>query len=168
MPLVFDCRCSARWDADKLLATEKFSNLSAQSFAQIEVNARNACSSNDKVRNFIPIREDSPIGKSVYRKEKGTVIEVEPHDNRKITTLITNTRAPNLEEMKVIADLFHSATTIIGDEARSIKVHDRWATGSYDRFQDGARDDMNAICGTCKALLFSTSHLKGCKFFINP
>jgi hypothetical protein len=122
----------------------------------------------DKLRNFIPIREDSAIGKSVYRKEKGTVIEVELHDNRKITTLITNTRAPNLEEMKVIAELFHSATTIIGNKARSIKVHDRWATGSYDRFQDGARDDMNAICGTCKALLFSTSHLKGCKFYINP
>jgi hypothetical protein len=119
----------------------------------------------DKLRNFTAIREDSAIGKSVYRKEKGTEIEVELHDNRKITTLITNTRAPNLEEMNVVADLFHSATTIIGDKARSIKVHDRWASGSYNRFQDGARDDMNAVCNSCSALLFSTSHLKGCRFY---
>ena len=118
------------------------------------------------LNNFTVIREDSPIGKSVFRKEKGAQIEIELRDNRKTSVRIVDTRAPNLEEMKAIANLFHAATTDINEKVRGIKVHDRWATGSHDRFQDGARDDMNAICGYCSALLFSTNHIQGCKFYI--
>lgn len=119
-----------------------------------------------EIRDFTTIREDSVIGKLVYRKEKGSVIELPSDQNR--TFQIEDTRAPTVEEMNSIAELFHAATTRIDAKPRRIRVTDRWSTGSHDRFQDGARDDMSAICGYCGALLFSTSHLKGCRFYISP